>query len=180
MRRVVTGFDEHGRSVFVSDGTAPHGAAMLGVEKFRIDEVWAVEGVPRLPAPSQDPTLMAHTFFPAPGGTRFCIVTFPPAADVTRAAERGDDLAAAEARFYANFPGLADHMEPAAPGMHRSKTVDYGVVISGEVCLELDDGIIKTLRPGDCVIQNGTRHAWRNVTNAAAVMAFAVVGASSD
>ncbi len=49
--------------------------------------------------------------------------------------------------------------------------------ISGEVCLELDDGATKTLRPGDCVVQNGTRHAWRNLTDRPAVMAFVVVGA---
>ena len=57
MRRVVTGFDESGKSVFTSDGRAPHGAALRGVERFRIDEIWAVEGVPQLPAPHEDPTL---------------------------------------------------------------------------------------------------------------------------
>jgi mannose-6-phosphate isomerase-like protein (cupin superfamily) len=177
MRRVVTGFDESGKSVFTSDGRAPHGAALRGVEHFRIDEIWAVEGVPQLPAAREDPTLAAHQFFPAAGGTRFCVVTFPPAADLTRAAETGIDVAAAEAEFYSHFAGLAEHMEAAEPGMHRSKTVDYGVVISGEVCLELDDGVRKLLRAGDCVIQNGTRHAWRNLSDRECVMAFVVVGA---
>jgi mannose-6-phosphate isomerase-like protein (cupin superfamily) len=61
--------------------------------------------------------------------------------------------------------------------MHTTHTVDYGVVISGEMHLELDDGKQVHLRPGDCVVQNGTRHAWRNLSGREAVMAFVAVGA---
>jgi len=68
-------------------------------------------------------------------------------------------------------------MEPDAPGMHTSQTVDYGVLIRGEVWLELDDGAKRLLKPGDCVIQNGTRHAWHNTSDRESVMAFVVVGA---
>ena len=53
-------------------------------------------------------------------------------------------------------------MEPDAPGMHTTATIDFEVVLEGEVWLELDDGEEVHLRVGDCVVQNGTRHAWRN------------------
>ncbi|TDP91858.1 cupin domain-containing protein [Labedaea rhizosphaerae] len=53
-------------------------------------------------------------------------------------------------------------MEPGAPGMHRTDSLDYVLVVSGEVTLELDDGEQTVLAAGDVVVQNGTRHAWRN------------------
>ena len=62
-------------------------------------------------------------------------------------------------------------------GMHTTDTVDYEFVISGEVVLELDDGAEVTLRPGDTVVQNGTRHAWRNRTSEPAVLVVVLVGA---
>jgi quercetin dioxygenase-like cupin family protein len=178
MRRVVTGHDASGKSVFVSDAEPPRGVALRGVPRFRIDEIWSAVGVPALPAPSGEPTTRPHPFFPAPGGTGFLVVTFAPESDVTRAAESGVDVAAAQREFYEAFPGLAATMEPNAPGMHTSQTIDYGVVIRGEVWLELDDGAKCLLKPGDCVIQNGTRHAWHNTSNQECVMAFVVVGAN--
>ena len=78
MRRVVTGRDASGKSVFVSDGEPPHGVALRGVPRFRIDEVWSVVGVPTLPPASGEPTTQRHPFFPTPGGTGFVVVTFPP------------------------------------------------------------------------------------------------------
>ena len=177
-RRVVTGFDRHGKSVFVSDGPTTKGAALEGVPNFRIDEVWSTREIPELPPPSSDPVLTPHPFFPVPGGTGFLVVTFPPDAEVERAAAAGLDLPAAQSRFYSAFPGLEGTMEPDAPGMHASQTVDYGVVISGEVWLELDDGAEVHLKPGDCVVQNGTRHAWHNRSAKDSMMAFVVVGAA--
>jgi Cupin domain len=179
-RRVVTGFDAKGRSVFVSDGPTTRGAALDGVPNFRIDEVWSTRRVPELPAPSGDPVLAEHQFFPVPGGTGFVIVTFPPDAEVERAAAAGLDLAAAQSRFYGAFPGLEGTMEPDAPGMHASQTVDYGVVLSGEVWLELDDGAEVHLKAGNCVVQNGTRHAWHNKSGKTSMMAFVVVGATRE
>jgi quercetin dioxygenase-like cupin family protein len=55
---------------------------------------------------------------------------------------------------------MVAYLEPDNPGMHATDTVDFGVVLSGEVILELDDGVEKVLRPGDTVMQDGTRHRW--------------------
>ena len=72
---------------------------------------------------------------------------------------------------------MVDHLEMENLGMHTTDTVDYEFVISGEVVLELDDGAEVTLRPGDTVVQNGTRHAWRNRTDKPAVLVVVLVGA---
>jgi hypothetical protein len=57
---------------------------------------------------------------------------------------------------------MGDHFDRSAPGMHTTDTIDYGVVVRGEMTLELDDGKVIHLRQGDCIVQNGTRHRWRN------------------
>jgi quercetin dioxygenase-like cupin family protein len=83
------------------------------------------------------------------------------------------------------FPGIGDtslkimRMPPGAEsGMHTSDTIDYGIVLSGEVCLELDDGEEVHLKQGDCVVQNGTRHNWRNRGSEVCVIAFVLTGAN--
>ena len=60
------------------------------------------------------------------------------------------------------LPGILDALEPDHSGMHTTDSVDFDVVVFGEVVLELDDGAEVVLKAGDCVIQNGTRHAWHN------------------
>jgi quercetin dioxygenase-like cupin family protein len=87
-------------------------------------------------------------------------------------------MAAALAEFEEKLPGLAEHLEPAEPGMHTTATVDYGIVLSGHATLELDDGAKVTLNPGDTYIQNGTRHRWSNSGTEPAVLAVALVGAN--
>ncbi|MGW2288712.1 cupin domain-containing protein [Streptomyces phaeochromogenes] len=57
-------------------------------------------------------------------------------------------------------------------GTHTTPTVDYGIVLAGEVVLELDDGHCTPLSAGDIVFQNGTRHAWRSLGEGPATMAF--------
>jgi len=116
----------------------------------------------------------APGFFPPAAGFRFGVYTLGP--DTVTKSE-GMDFGAALAEVAQKLPGLADSMEPAAPGMHTTATVDYDFVLSGEVWLELDNGAQVQLRAGDCVVQNGTRHAWRNKSSAPCVLAFALVGA---
>jgi quercetin dioxygenase-like cupin family protein len=84
----------------------------------------------------------------------------------------------AAGREYLEFlPGLAESFDPDGSGMHRTATVDYDVIVSGELWLELDDGELRHLRAGDIVIQNGTRHAWRTRSDSPAVMLAVLVGA---
>jgi hypothetical protein len=87
---------------------------------------------------------------------------FPP--DIVYG-DPGFDPMAAGAENEEIVPGLAERFEPDAPGMHTTDSVDYGIVLDGHPVLELDDGQTKSLNPGDIVVQNGTRHAWRNPTD---------------
>jgi quercetin dioxygenase-like cupin family protein len=75
---------------------------------------------------------------------------------------------------------MSGYMEPDDPGMHTTDTVDFEVVLEGEVTLELDDGATVTLRAGDTVVQNGTRHRWSNRGDAPARLAVFIVGAHHD
>ena len=76
---------------------------------------------------------------------------------------RGEvDVPTLLAEMEAKLPGLASHMEPKNPGMHTTDTIDFEYIIEGEVWLELDDNAAVQLRAGDTVVQNGTRHRWRN------------------
>ena len=117
----------------------------------------------------------AHdAYFPSVGGVRFGFFTLPPAD--APAAEIAD-LDGALANFEAAMPGLLGHMEPDNPGMHTTDTVDFEVIISGQVVLELDDGASVTLQPGDTVVQNGTRHRWSNPGSVPALIAVFLAGA---
>jgi mannose-6-phosphate isomerase-like protein (cupin superfamily) len=179
MKRIVTAHDPKGKSIFVSEGEPPKRVRMAG-GGLEITEVWGTEDAPTLPSAHGDPTMAPHPYFPAPGGTRFVIVRFPPAGSAEQAGVAVADPAAAAKEFFDQFPGLAELMEPDHPGMHASPTVDYLVVLSGEIELELDDGVKRRLRAGDCAVQNGTRHAWRNPGNVDCVLVAVVIGARRD
>jgi hypothetical protein len=88
------------------------------------------------------------------------------------------DPVAAAAEYGARLPGLAERFEPEHPGMHTTDTIDYGILMNGEISLELDDRKVAALEPDDVVVQNGTRHAWRNHGNKAAKMIFVLIGAN--
>ena len=89
----------------------------------------------------------------------------------------GIDVEEALADVEANLPGLLSHVELDNPGMHTTDTIDFEVVLSGEVVLELDDGAETVLHPGDTVVQNGTRHRWLNRGVQPAVLAVFLIGA---
>jgi len=114
-------------------------------------------------------------YFPPVGGFRVGFFTIPP--DGGAGAPADLDIEAALAEIDEKLPGLAEHLEPGEPGMHTTATVDFGVVLSGQATLELDDGATVALNPGDTYIQNGTRHRWSNRGEVPAVVAVALVGA---
>jgi len=171
VRRVVTGQRADGTSVFVSDEQVePVTVSLLPGAAFH--RLWASDTMVQLPTDGAAPD--APGYFPPAAGFRFGVFTLGPDTVTT---PEGMDFGAALAEVAQKLPGLADSMEPAAPGMHTTATVDYDFVLSGEVWLELDGGAQVHLRAGDCVVQNGTRHAWRNTSSAPCVIAFALVGA---
>lgn len=175
VRRVVTGHDAQGRAVFVSDEpVAPFVPAFSPNSSFH--QLWGFDETPRFPDDGGRPA--QARYFPGVGGFRFNLFTLPPDGD-NRPPE-GIDLGAALEAFQAALPGMTDHMEPDAPGMHTTATLDVEVVLSGTVVLELDDGATVTLHPGDTVVQNGTRHRWSNPGTEPATLAVVLVGAHHD
>lgn len=111
---------------------------------------------------------------PGPGGTSLHFVTFPPGSVF---ADPSFDGEAASAEALIRLRGLADHFEKEDPAMHKTNTVDYAVVYEGEIWLELDDAKTIHLKRGDTVVQNGTRHAWRNNGTTPVTMLFFLNGA---
>lgn len=154
---------------------------MPGYEFYR---VWGSDSRPELPSdgtPQPQPQ-----YFPAKDGFRFGMFTPPPATSVSAGARASTGAQespapaptpAALAEVEQKLPGLLNALESDHPGMHTTDTVDFDVVVFGEVTLELDDGAEVVLKAGDCVIQNGTRHAWRNRSNEKCVIAFSLLGA---
>jgi len=172
-RRLVTGHDSDGKAIVVSDEVvAPVTLGLLpGFEWHRLS---GSDGVVKLPSDGLE--VGAPDYFPPAGGYRFMFFTIPP--DGASPANGDLDFDAAIAEFEEKLPGLAAHMEPENPGMHTSATVDLGIVIAGEVTLELDDGATSTLKTGDTYVQNGTRHRWSNAGDIPAVIAVVAIGIS--
>lgn len=148
-RRIVTGHDAEGVSVVVSDGPVPV-TRELPEDGVAFHEVWMTSTAPAvIEAGPEDPTAGAITVPPPSHGTRIRINEFLP-----------DSL------------GPDGLQSP----MHRTQSIDYGIVLEGEITLILDDSEV-TARAGDIVIQRGTDHAWANRGDTIARVAFVLVGA---
>lgn len=156
VRTVVTGHNSEGKAVFAAD-QAVAATSVAFMPGYGFHMLWSSAATPTFPDAGQE--MPSPSYFPPPTGTRFQVFTIP--AKRTPPAP-GTDMAQALADAKRTLPGLLETMEPDNPGMHRSQTLDYVYVLEGEIVLELDDGQEKTLRAGDTVVQNGTRHAWRN------------------
>jgi mannose-6-phosphate isomerase-like protein (cupin superfamily) len=172
VRRVVTGHDANGNAVVASDEWVdPVTTPLMPGSEFHL--LWGGDEPPAFPDDGSRPT--TEGYFPAVGGFRFGQFAVPPESSGGPAEDV--DVSAALADFERQMPGLLGHMEPDAPGMHTTATIDFEIVLDGEVWLELDDGVEVHLQPGDCVVQNGTRHAWRNHGDVTARLAVILIGA---
>ena len=143
-RRVVTGHDKNGKSVVLSDGTPPQRHPMQGREVGAdFCEIWNdPNAVPQLTSvEGREPSEREFTIMPVTGHLIRIIDIYPPSEGGKRTV------------------------------MHRTKTLDYAVVIEGEVVLVLDDSEVK-LKQGDVVVQRGTDHAWENRSDKRTRMAF--------
>jgi mannose-6-phosphate isomerase-like protein (cupin superfamily) len=162
-RLVVTGHDSDGRSVFVRDDKVePIQRPGVGYTF----QFWSANEVAVYPNSGENPG--AAEYHPPLGGVRFFTTTLAPqdgrpASDSAATGELGT--------------GLAEVMERDEPGMHTTDSTDFVLVSSGRVALEVGDGAEVVLSAGDAVVQNGTRHRWRVVSDEPATLTFVVVGA---
>lgn len=171
LRRVVTGHSADGKAVFVSDGQVDP-ISVSGASTLH--PIWAADDAPTFP---DDGSLPPTTgYWPPVGGFRYLLMTIAPGDGPAAGSTASSAVDVDELNRL--MPGLTDVMEPDEPGMHTSDTVDLEIVVSGEITLELDDGVTRTMGPGDAIIQNGTRHRWRNAGREPARVAVILLGAN--
>jgi hypothetical protein len=174
IRRVVAGTGAGGKSQLFSDAAAPRGVELKSLPGFAAALLWSTRADDTVGRGEPADRSTQVGFAPAEGETRLMIVTFPPDTVMMRA---DFDAAAFGAEFAQKVPGLAESFEPEHPGMHATDSIDYDVVLDGEITLELDDGAQVLLRRHDVAVQHGNRHAWRNLGDRPATMLFVLVGA---
>lgn len=166
-RRIVTLNDAEGRSVLISDGPVPHVLADPARPGYTSAHIWSTQG---LPAPvALEPEGRADSILPPPDGTLCRVVTFPPDSGWR------DGAGAAEVEAYfasVGAPEASTFAEgPRHPYMQRTPTLDFAMVLEGQITLLLDTAGV-ALEAGDMVVQRGTNHAWSNPGDAPAIVAI--------
>ncbi|WP_221159088.1 cupin domain-containing protein [Rhizobium bangladeshense] len=173
-QRIITGNDTSGKAVFLDTLVTPQTSAFVHVPGFIVSTLWSTSEKATIPHTVNDPVPSVTSLVPAPGETRFVKVTFPPDSSL----ESITNWEAVGVEYSSKLPGLAEKFEADSPGMHTTPTVDYIIVLSGELWLELDAGEQRYLKAGDVVVQNGTRHAWRNRSANPATILSVMIGAT--
>ena len=175
-KRVVTAIDQKGKAIIAEETSIEpvEVAIMPGLAAYPI---WGFDETPTVPVEAPSP--VHQPFFPGPSGSRFGIGRFPPASPATGVEIDEATLGALVADCEEKLPGFLGAFEPGNSGMHTTRTVDYDIVLEGELYLELDDGTEVRCPAGTCIVQNGTRHAWHNRGDVPAVLAFVLLGAPS-
>lgn len=172
-RRIVTGHDVNGKAIIASDG-APERTYMIGGPNgAKFHEVWHTNQSPALiNSKSGEPEEEVLLLAPPRNGTRIRVIDFPPEGEDIRNLSKE----AAVEHFKTMGGGDASSADGTAPHplMHRTQTVDYGIVIAGELTLIVDRGETK-IQAGDIVIQRGTNHAWANRTAYNCRVAFILI-----
>ena len=169
IRRIVTGHDANGKSVFLSDGPAARTLALPTAPGLVLTDLWETTSAPADNSGDKDAADRPVHLEPAPTGTIFRVVEFPPDASWQGKAD-------AKAAFEAIGAGHAKDAQSSNPMMHKTASVDYAIVLKGEIWAIMDSGE-RHMTAGDVLIQRGTNHAWSNRTDAPALVAFILVGA---
>lgn len=172
VRRIVTGVNAGGRSCIVADGVSPALQAMPQRAGFRNNNLWRTLASPA-PLQAADSVLEHTGVLPPPQGTVIRVIDIPP--ESLDSTERRRQTAAVFAEMFPDAHHDASHMRH--PGMHMTDTVDYAILLQGELVAILEDD--ETLmRAGDILIQRGTNHAWANRSKAIARIVFVLIDAA--
>ena len=169
IRRIVTGIDAQGRSYIAQDGASPAVLQLAERPGFRVTNLWRTVGSP-VDVNAPDNIVEHQGVSPPPDGTVIRIIDIPP-----ESADPEERKRAMKKAFAKLFPD-ADHQPNNArhPGMHTTDTVDYAIVLEGELVAIMDKDET-TMRAGDVLIQRGTNHAWANRSGKNARIAFILV-----
>ena len=179
VRRVVTGHDAQGRAIIQDDGAVARVQQVGGASGPLFHEVWNTRATPApIDAASGEPAEPGIVLAPPANGTRIRVLVIPPEGDEIRTMSPEE----ARARFAEIGAGHASNA--AKPGarhalMHRTETIDYGIVLEGELVLIMDEGET-TVRAGDIVVQRGTNHGWANRSDANCRICFVLIDGEFD
>ena len=165
VRRVVTGH-RAGKGVVLFDGAAPN-ARLRQASGVVSTLVWVTDETPAEISGGADRSLREIGVPPPPGGTIFRVVDFPP----EQAARSRDEIL--------REMGVAPAGAARHPGMHRTRSIDYAIVLEGEIDMLLEDSEVH-LRAGDVLVQQGTDHAWVNRGAVSCRIAFVLVDAKAS
>lgn len=177
IHRVVTGHDAQGKAVVSLNGALPTVREIPAIPGTVFHEVWSTEASPVVVDNGPDPTVGPLVLPPPRLGTRIRFVDIPP--------DTEDFLKNGAERMHAAFSEIGDagastvKASSPHPLMHRTESVDYGVVIEGEMTLVLDDSEV-LLKQGSVVVQRGTNHAWANRSGRPCRMLFVLVDGQYD
>ncbi len=178
IRRVITGHDANGKAVVISDEAAPSVRSNPLRPGHVSTDLWRTDGAPVvLKARMDDPTLGPKRIHPSPSGTVFRIAELQPEPPEIRnmpPEKAGEVFAAMGNAGAATFGRGGRH-----PMMHRTETIDYAVVLEGEITMLLDDQDVH-LEAGDVVIQCGTNHAWSNRSDKPCKMLYVLIDGTFD
>lgn len=178
VRRVVTGHDSSGKAVVLSDGAPPHVTRPEQQPGLAFHELWNTRAMPcPVTAVEPEPTDRHRDTAPPQNGTVIRMVDIPPEGP------NGPDFDKETSRELFDKVGLAENAEHTIPGrhplMHRTESIDYGIVLDGQIVLLLDDSEV-VLETGDMVVQRGTIHAWTNRTDRITRMLFVLTDGAFD
>jgi hypothetical protein len=174
-RRIITGHDAQGRSIILSDTISPHVMAIMEQPNFAVTDFWKTFATPadNSAGSERDPCATPIQVAPPTSGSVFRVVQFPPDRDwAAKAAAMGGSVPLDETAKSATTDGEVRHAH-----MHRTRSIDYAIVLSGEIWAIMDVGETKMVA-GDVLVQRGTNHAWANRSNAPCVMAFVLIDAA--
>jgi len=172
IHRVVTGHDADGRAIVASNGALPTVVEIAAIPGTIFHEVWSTTGSPAPVDNGADPSLGPLMLPPPKQGTRIRFVDIPP--------DTAEFLANGAEQMRAAFAQVGDQKastvtaESPHPLMHRTESIDYAIVIDGELTLVLDDSEV-LMKAGSVVVQRGTNHAWANRSGKPCRMLFMLV-----
>jgi len=178
-RRIVTGHNSDGKAVIIEDGAPPRTARVGGEIGPIFYEVWNTRETPaRIDRASGEASEDGIVLAPPKNGTRIRVLDIPPEDD------RIKSVSPEQARALFTEIGAADASSHDAAQsrhafMHRTETIDYGIVLEGEITLILDEGET-VVRAGDIVIQRGTNHGWANRSGRNCRIAFILIDGKFD
>ncbi|UUX97247.1 cupin domain-containing protein [Aquabacterium sp. J223] len=179
MRRIVTGHDDQGRSIVSSDGPAPSVNTNPKRVGYCLTELWNTDSTPAYVGNDPDPTVQRKLKLePPPNGTSVRIIEFGPEGDWLQKIDAEGAKVAWGAlgtdQASTNRDGRAKH-----PFMHRTESIDYALVLDGEITLVLDEQEVQ-MKAGDFLVERGTNHAWANRSGRPCRILFVLIDGRFD